>query len=139
MIASAQSRHYYSVFTLVAQYLFPFTTISTLYGLIFRYLKKHRLIQADAASQVERARRTNVMLAAISFGFCLCWLPLNLFCVIADSTHLLAVIKSLIKTNQTGPLDCSPSCGKDYCKTLRRVRVRPLPSIWLPNRAEASQ
>jgi hypothetical protein len=91
LIAAKNIRHYYSIFSLIAQYLVPFLTITTLYGLIFLYLKRHRIIKANCSAHVYKARRTNVMLASISFVFCLCWFPLNLFLVIGDSTDILHV------------------------------------------------
>ena len=86
MIQEENKRYWYSVFSLFFQYILPFTTIATVYTLLYLYLKRHRMLRDDKARERarERARRTNIMLASISALYCLCWLPLNSFNLLLD-------------------------------------------------------
>jgi neuropeptide Y receptor len=78
-------RIYYSIFSGFVQYLLPFTFISITYGMIYFYLARYRLVRDDNPADLEKVRRTNVMLASIALVYCLSWLPLNLFNVLADA------------------------------------------------------
>lgn len=84
LIQKENKRHFYSIFSLFFQYILPFTIISVVYSLLYCYLKKHRMVRDDKQLARERARRTNIMLAAISVLYCLCWLPLNFFNLLSD-------------------------------------------------------
>ncbi|XP_059082512.1 neuropeptide F receptor-like [Tigriopus californicus] len=84
VIQKENKRHFYSIFSLFFQYILPFTIISVVYSLLYCYLKKHRMVRDDKQLARERARRTNIMLAAISVLYCLCWLPLNFFNLLSD-------------------------------------------------------
>ena len=63
-------------------------------------------------------RRTNVMLASISFAFCFSWFPLNFFCVIADSTDLTKVIELSWQGWQFSP---SYLQGVPHCRSHNEV------------------
>lgn len=78
-------RLYYSVCVIALQLLAPLITISVIYSRVFCYLRRYRMVRAEKPSDKEKARRTNVMLAAISIIFCFSWLPLHLVGVVLDA------------------------------------------------------
>ncbi len=73
------------------QYILPFLLISVVYSMIYCYLKEHRIVREDKASDRQKARRTNAMLVSISVLYCLCWLPLNLFNLLVDIADIFEV------------------------------------------------
>eukprot|EP00094_Tigriopus_californicus_P006678 TCALIF_06430-PA protein Name:"Similar to NPFR Neuropeptide F receptor (Drosophila melanogaster)" AED:0.14 eAED:0.17 QI:0/0.4/0.33/0.83/1/1/6/0/394 len=87
-IQGENKRHMYSIFSLVFQFILPFSVISCSYYLIYRYLQKNRLIRKDKIRDREKARRTNAMLFRVSMVFCICWLPLNVLVLVIDGTDL---------------------------------------------------
>ena len=78
-------RIYYSIFSGLVQYLLPFLFISAVYGLIYFYLVRYRVVRDDNPTDLEKVRRTNTMLVSISLVYCLSWMPLNLFNILADA------------------------------------------------------
>jgi len=92
-------RLYYSIFSLIVQYILPFITISILHALVFKELK----IQGKRRSQIiiqignaesnhtenGRMKRNTAVLTAMSLVFCFCWLPQNLIYVALDGYHKL--------------------------------------------------
>ena len=53
--------------------------------MIYLYLARYRVVRDDNPADLEKVRRTNMMLASISVVYCLSWLPLNLFNILADA------------------------------------------------------
>ena len=85
-------RHLYSVLSFFIQYAIPLLTISLCYGFVYRYLQKHRMIRSNNQSDLQKVRRTNRMLLAISLFFVVCWSPLNIFNVVVDATNIFQVL-----------------------------------------------
>ena len=44
------------------QYVIPFSIMTTIYGKIFLYLRKHRIVREERPRDRQKARRTNIML-----------------------------------------------------------------------------
>ncbi|OQR78601.1 neuropeptide F receptor-like [Tropilaelaps mercedesae] len=78
-----KGRFYYSIFTLISQYMLPIIIVSLAYASICRKL---RCRMASSGSKLEekllrerrRVQRTNKLLISITVVFILSWLPLNL-------------------------------------------------------------
>ena len=62
-------RVFYSVFSAFFQYLLPFTFISIIYGMIYVYLSRYRFVRDDNPADLEKVRRTNVMLTSIAIVY----------------------------------------------------------------------
>ncbi|KAK9731276.1 7 transmembrane receptor (rhodopsin family) [Popillia japonica] len=88
-------RALYSVFSIIFQYFVPIIIVSTAYLSI--YLKLRYRFAAGFVSNEEfsqnstrrqtrgrKLKRTNMLLISIALVFCISWLPLNLFNLIAD-------------------------------------------------------
>ena len=83
-----QGRIYYSIFSLIVQYITPFLAISILYIMVYIQLKKQDkrrntlIIQVanEECSYTENARmkRNTRVHATMATFFCFCWLPQNL-------------------------------------------------------------
>ena len=90
-------RMYYSIFSLIAQYLLPFITISILHAMVFSELKtlgerrSQIIIQIENAenshTETARMKRNTAVLTTMSLVFCFCWLPQNLIYVALDGYH----------------------------------------------------
>nr|CAD7199063.1 unnamed protein product [Timema douglasi]CAD7416547.1 unnamed protein product [Timema poppensis] len=96
-------RAYYSVFSLVFQYVLPIITVSVAYSRICRKLR-YRYVNSSAmgsssskgkagsgsgsqkrkAKDDRRMKRTNSLLVSIGFIFCISWMPLNIFNLVVD-------------------------------------------------------
>ncbi|XP_030754183.1 neuropeptide F receptor [Sitophilus oryzae] len=87
-------RAYYSIFSLIFQYTLPILIVSCSYWSISHKLKRRFqgvLVSTDENFQRNRRQlrgrrlqRTNILLGSIAIIFCISWLPLNLFNLIAD-------------------------------------------------------
>ena len=90
-------RLFYSIFSLIVQYLLPFLTISVLHAMVFRELKRqekrrsHIIIQIENAESIHtesgRMKRNTAVLTTMSLVFCFCWLPQNIIYVGLDGYH----------------------------------------------------
>ncbi|XP_069679292.1 neuropeptide F receptor-like [Periplaneta americana] len=94
-------RAYYSLFSLVVQYVLPIITVSVAYSRICRKLR-YRYVNSSAVGSSskckgctastnrrkpkddKRMKRTNSLLVSISLIFCISWLPLNIFNLVVD-------------------------------------------------------
>jgi neuropeptide Y receptor len=94
-------RAYYSLFSLVVQYVLPIITVSVAYSRICRKLR-YRYVNSSAVGSSsknkgctvssnrrkpkddKRMKRTNSLLVSISLIFCISWLPLNIFNLAVD-------------------------------------------------------
>ncbi|KAH1009446.1 neuropeptide F receptor isoform X1 [Dendroctonus ponderosae] len=88
-------RAYYSIFSLIFQYTLPIIIVSAAYYRIsykLRYRFQAGFVSAEDNLQKNRRQelrgrrlqRTNLLLSSIAIIFCISWLPLNLFNLIAD-------------------------------------------------------
>lgn len=87
-------RAYYSLFTLIFQYTVPIIIVSAAYYRIsykLRYRFQAGFVSTEDNLQKNRRQlrgrklqRTNLLLGSIAIIFCISWLPLNLFNLIAD-------------------------------------------------------
>ena len=90
-------RLFYSIFSLIVQYLLPFLTISILHAMVFRELKKQGQRRSQIIIQIENAesshtengrmKRNTAVLTTMSLVFCFCWLPQNIIYVGLDGYH----------------------------------------------------
>jgi neuropeptide Y receptor len=94
-------RAYYSLFSLVVQYVLPIITVSVAYSRICHKLK-YRYVNSSAVGSSsknkgctvstnrrkpkneKRMKRTSSLLVSISLIFCISWLPLNIFNLVVD-------------------------------------------------------
>lgn len=94
-------RAYYSLFSLVVQYVLPIITVSVAYSRICRKLR-YRYVNSSAVGSSsknkggtvstnkrkpkddKRMKRTNSLLVSIGLIFCISWLPLNIFNLVVD-------------------------------------------------------
>jgi neuropeptide Y receptor len=94
-------RAYYSLFSLVVQYVLPIITVSVAYSRICRKLR-YRYVNSSALGTSSknkgcmtstnrrkpkddrRMKRTNSLLVSIGLIFCISWLPLNIFNLVVD-------------------------------------------------------
>ncbi|XP_047112083.1 neuropeptide F receptor-like [Schistocerca piceifrons] len=94
-------RAYYSIFSLICQYLLPIVTVTVAYSRICHKLR-YRFSSSSPVSHSKggeatvesplrlkskedrRLKRTNSLLYSIALIFCISWLPLNVFNVVLD-------------------------------------------------------
>jgi len=84
-------RGYYSVFSMLFQYVFPIIIVSVVYTRLCMKLRT-RAIRRTSTTQLpklksrlkKRTRKTNSLLISIALIFCISWLPLNLINIVAD-------------------------------------------------------
>ena len=88
-------RLYYSIMSMLIQYLVPITIVSVVYTRLGLRLQTRALRRTSTTALPKlrtrlqaRARRTNLLLVAIALVFCASWLPLNLLNIIADVAEL---------------------------------------------------
>lgn len=134
-------RGFYSVASMIFQYLVPITIVSVVYAKISDKLQK-RLIRRQKLTQLEcqqkrqlsLIRRTHTMLIMVSLLFGLCWLPLNLLNVVSDFSDLFKNDENLFRIvfaicNLIG---CSSACSnpilygflnENFRKELQQVYV----------------
>ncbi|XP_022689861.1 neuropeptide F receptor-like [Varroa jacobsoni] len=81
-----KGRFFYSLFTMVLQYMLPIGIVSAAYASICRKLRDRMMARGGCQAQLEekllrerqRVQRTNKLLVAITVVFILSWLPLNI-------------------------------------------------------------
>ncbi|XP_053639908.2 neuropeptide Y receptor type 6-like [Cherax quadricarinatus] len=87
---------------LLTQYGIPMVVLSVVHARIKRYLGQHMMGQYDARraqKEIERNRKTTILLSTIAVAFGVCWLPWNIVNLLADfgyegfrdPTHLYTV------------------------------------------------
>lgn len=82
-------RGFYSVFSMVFQYLLPILIVSIAYARICRKLTtrmgtKGTKLKEKQARDKKRVKKTNTLLISIALIFGISWLPLNILNVVAD-------------------------------------------------------
>ena len=97
-----RARAYYSLFSIVCQYVAPIITVSIAYAGITRKLRFRMSSMAGRTASVregreQRTRRTNTLLIAISFIYAVSWIPLNVCNLVYD---LLALYGSKVESNK---------------------------------------
>ncbi|XP_018011130.1 neuropeptide F receptor-like, partial [Hyalella azteca] len=85
-------RGYYSVFVMLVQFFVPLLTVTISYARIVHKLKfrmtKTVVRNGNKTRKDEtRNRKTNILLISIAIIFCLSWLPLNMYNIIADFSN----------------------------------------------------
>lgn len=85
---SERSEKYLTACTLLLQYVIPLTVIGITYGRIVRklWVRTHvgAVTENQHASQQKTKRKSIKMLICVVVVFAICWLPLNLYQVLAD-------------------------------------------------------
>ncbi len=84
-------RGYYSVFSMVFQYVLPIIIVSVVYTRLCMKLRT-RAIRRTSTTQLPKlksrlkknTRKTNSLLISIALIFCVSWLPLNVINIVAD-------------------------------------------------------
>ncbi|XP_037091343.1 neuropeptide F receptor-like [Pollicipes pollicipes] len=82
-------RAYYSVFSMVCQYVVPIITVSIAYARITRKLRFRLSALANRTSSLregrqQRTRRTHTLLVAIALIYAVSWIPLNICNLVSD-------------------------------------------------------
>lgn len=84
-------RLYYSIFSMIIQYLLPGVIVSISYIKICRKLKgrmsqktKRTVLVESRKRDEKRTKKTNTLLISIALIFGISWLPLNIFNTVAD-------------------------------------------------------
>ncbi|KAJ8894822.1 hypothetical protein PR048_000129 [Dryococelus australis] len=98
-------RAYYSVFSLLVQYVLPIIIVSVSYSRICRKLRYRYINSSAVGSSASKAtaaagsqkrkpkddrrmKRTNSLLVSIALIFCISWMPLNTFNLVVDFYNL---------------------------------------------------
>lgn len=84
---SRSIRNIWNIALLLTQYGIPILVLSVVHARIKRYLSKHMMGQYDprrAQKEIERNRRTTILLSTIAIVFAVCWLPWNIVNMLAD-------------------------------------------------------
>lgn len=84
-------RAYYSIFSILFQYVVPIVTVSIAYERICKKLKGrmatsslNKGCQKKQQKEDRRMKKTNTLLVTIALIFCVSWMPLNLYNVLVD-------------------------------------------------------
>ncbi|XP_037794939.1 neuropeptide Y receptor type 6-like [Penaeus monodon] len=75
---------------IIMQYIIPIVVLSFVHGRIQKYLSTHQMSQRDARRaqrEIERNRRTTVLLTSIAVTFAICWLPWHVVNLLADFNY----------------------------------------------------
>ncbi|XP_023723743.2 neuropeptide F receptor [Cryptotermes secundus] len=84
---SRRARLFYAVCLLLLQSVIPALVVATVHARIASYLHAHATTQRDsrrARKELERNRRTTLLLTGVAVLFAVSWLPLGLFSVLVD-------------------------------------------------------
>ncbi|XP_042220741.1 neuropeptide Y receptor type 6-like [Homarus americanus] len=99
---SRSAKNVWIIALLLTQYGIPIVVLSVVHARIKRYLSQHMMGQYDARraqKEIERNRKTTILLSTIAVAFAVCWLPWNIVNLLADfeyegfkdPTHLYTV------------------------------------------------
>ncbi|KAF0297988.1 Neuropeptide F receptor [Amphibalanus amphitrite] len=82
-------RAYYSIFSMICQYVVPIVTVSIAYARITKKLRFRMSSMASRTSSLrqgreQRTRRTHTLLIAISLIYAISWVPLNVCNLVID-------------------------------------------------------
>lgn len=91
--AVERGRAYYSIFSMMCQYVVPIITVSIAHMRITRKLRFRMSSLSSRTSSLrevreQRARRTNTLLAAIALIYAVSWIPLNVCNLVSDFTRV---------------------------------------------------
>ncbi|KAL8620583.1 hypothetical protein ACOMHN_063646 [Nucella lapillus] len=87
-----QARQFFTVTSLVLQYIVPCTIITFCYSMVSRALKKRSKVKIGSGArsrereeqEIRRKKRTNKMLIAMVVIFMCCWMPLNVTLLVRE-------------------------------------------------------
>lgn len=79
-----KGRIYYSIFSLVIQYLLPFVVVSYTYTKIYLKVNRGNSMARQERERERRLKKTNSLLVAMALAHCVSWLPLNTLNLIGD-------------------------------------------------------
>ncbi|XP_076437837.1 prolactin-releasing peptide receptor-like [Babylonia areolata] len=87
-----QARQFFTVTSLVLQYIVPCTIITFCYSMVSRALKKRSKVKIGSGArsrereeqEIRRKKRTNKMLIAMVVIFMCCWMPLNVVLLVRE-------------------------------------------------------
>lgn len=92
----SHGRAYYSIATMIFQYVLPIVILSVAYARIYRKLlnRMSTKLRLNSSGQIResdnrRIRRTNLLLISIAVIYVVSWLPLNIFNVITDLYYFI--------------------------------------------------
>ncbi|KAA0195329.1 hypothetical protein HAZT_HAZT002923 [Hyalella azteca] len=87
---SAQVKYAYIVILMIMMYVIPIIVLSIIHGSIRRYLSRHMVNQHDsrrAQKEIDRNRKTTMLLTAIAVAFGVSWLPWQIVNLMADFNY----------------------------------------------------
>lgn len=138
---SRTARNAWLILLLVTQYGIPIVVLSVVHARIKQYLGHHLMGQYDARRaqrEIERNRKTTILLSTIAVAFAVCWLPWHVVNLLADfeyeglrdpkhfyavfgASHIMAMSSACINPVLYGWLNTN----------LRRELVEVLPPIFV--------
>nr|XP_053639900.1 neuropeptide Y receptor type 6-like [Cherax quadricarinatus]XP_053639902.1 neuropeptide Y receptor type 6-like [Cherax quadricarinatus]XP_053639903.1 neuropeptide Y receptor type 6-like [Cherax quadricarinatus]XP_053639904.1 neuropeptide Y receptor type 6-like [Cherax quadricarinatus] len=83
-------KYTWNITLIVMQYIIPILVLSFVHGRIHNYLSSHKMSQRDARRaqrEIERNRRTTILLTSIAVTFAICWLPWHVVNLLADFNY----------------------------------------------------
>ncbi|KAG7169641.1 Neuropeptide F receptor-like 2 [Homarus americanus] len=83
-------KYTWNITLIVMQYIIPILVLSFVHGRIQNYLSSHKMSQRDARRaqrEIERNRRTTILLTSIAVTFAICWLPWHVVNLLADFNY----------------------------------------------------
>ncbi|XP_050701808.1 neuropeptide F receptor-like [Eriocheir sinensis] len=87
---SPMVKYSWTIALIVMQYVIPILVLSFVHGRIHKYLSTHALSQRDprrAQREIERNRRTTLLLTSVAAAFAVCWLPWHVVNLLADFNY----------------------------------------------------
>ncbi|XP_066964516.1 neuropeptide Y receptor type 6-like isoform X2 [Macrobrachium rosenbergii] len=84
-------KYAWNITLIVIQYIIPILVLSFVHGRIQNYLSSHQMSQRDARRaqrEIERNRRTTILLTSIAAAFAVCWLPWHVVNLLADFNYV---------------------------------------------------
>ena len=84
-------KYAWNITLIIMQYIIPILVLSFVHGRIQNYLSSHQMSQRDARRaqrEIERNRRTTILLTSIAVTFAICWLPWHVVNLLADFNYV---------------------------------------------------
>lgn len=83
-------KYSWTIALIIMQYVIPILVLSIVHGRIHNYLSSHAMNQRDprrAQRDIERNRRTTMLLTSVAATFAVCWLPWHVVNLLADFNY----------------------------------------------------